>query len=106
MTAARTNRSDRSFGQDASTGHRVQGVRRLLFPHLALWVLGTAVLRVAIVPPEICPPATAQQVHAAATAAGDWLVHGIGEDARFVYGYDQYTECDRFTERKRLVVVE
>lgn len=64
-------------------------MRRLLFPHLALWVLGASVLRVAIVPPEICPPATAQQVHTAATAAGDWLVRGMREDARFVYGYDR-----------------
>lgn len=64
-------------------------LRRLLFPHLALWILGAALIRIAVVPAEVCPPATPDQVRAAAAAAGDWLVRGIADDGRFVYGYDR-----------------
>ena len=67
-------------------------MRRLLFPHLALWLLGAAVIRVAVVPAEICPPATSSQVSAAAAAAGDWLVRGLDDDGRFLYGYDRGTD--------------
>lgn len=68
-------------------------MRRLLFPHLALWLIGATVIRVAVVPAEVCPPATPSQVSAAATAAGDWLVRGLNDDGRFIYGYDR--EADR-----------
>jgi hypothetical protein len=67
-------------------------MRRLLFPHLALWVLGAAIIRIAVVPAEICPPATASDVRTAATAAGDWLARGIADDGRYVYGYDRDTD--------------
>ena len=63
--------------------------RRLLIPHLALWILGGAFLRIAVVPAEDCPPVTASQVRTAAEAAGDWLVRGLDEDGRYLYGYDR-----------------
>ncbi len=63
-------------------------VRRILFPHLAVWVLGAAVIRIAVVPAEVCPPTTPSEVRAAAVAAGEWLVRGLSTEGRFTYGYD------------------
>lgn len=67
-------------------------MRRLFVPHLALWVLGAAALRVAVVPAEICPDVTAAGVRTAAVAAGDWLERGMGEDGRYLYGYDRASD--------------
>ena len=39
-----------------------------------MWVLGFAVIRVAVVPAEVCPEVTADEVHEAAVASADWLV--------------------------------
>ena len=64
-------------------------MRRLLIPHLAVWLLGAAVIRVAVIPAEHCPPAAPDQIRAAAESAGDWLVRGIDDDGRFLYGYDR-----------------
>ena len=64
-------------------------MRRLLFPHLALWLIGAAVIRIAAVPAEVCPVATADEVRHAAVAAGDWLARGIDDEGRFLYGYDR-----------------
>jgi hypothetical protein len=62
-------------------------MRRLLVPHLALWIVGGALIRVAVVPPETCPPVTASEARHAAVAAGDWLQRGMRDDGRFTYGY-------------------
>ncbi len=62
-------------------------MRRLLFPHLALWVLGAAVVRVAIIPPEDCPEATAAEVRRAIAEASDWLERGLDAEGRYTYGY-------------------
>ncbi|MEE8332130.1 MAG: hypothetical protein V3R84_10205 [Acidimicrobiia bacterium] len=62
-------------------------MRRLLVPHLALWIAGGALIRVAIVPPEVCPVVTAIEARQAAVDAGDWLARGIQDDGRFTYGY-------------------
>jgi hypothetical protein len=67
-------------------------MRRLLLPHLAVWIVGATLIRIAVVPAENCPPATAGQIEASAIAAGDWLARGIGADGRFVYGYDRAAE--------------
>jgi hypothetical protein len=67
-------------------------MRRLLVPHLAVWVIGGALLRVAAVPAEACPPATVADVDAAAVAAGDWLARNLDDDGRFLYGYDVATD--------------
>ena len=49
-------------------------------------------IRIAVVPAELCPPATPEQVRAAAAAAGDWLVRGLDEHGRFLYGYDRASD--------------
>jgi len=66
-------------------------VRRLLFPYLFVWVLGFAVIRIAVVPAEVCPDVTADEVHAAAVASADWLARNLDEDGKFVYGYNRET---------------
>ena len=65
--------------------------RRLAF-HASLWLVGAAVLRVAVVPAEICPPVTAAEVEQAIVLAADWMAGGIGDDGRYVYGYDLETD--------------
>ncbi len=62
-------------------------MRRLLFPHLALWVLGAALVRIALVPAEVCPPVGAAEVTDAAAAASAWIDRGLGTDGRYTYGY-------------------
>ena len=62
-------------------------MRRLLFPHLALWVLGAALVRIALIPPEVCPPVGAGEITTAAVAASDWIDRGTGADGRYTYGY-------------------
>ena len=44
-------------------------MRRLLFPHLALWVLGAALVRIVLIPPEVCPDVGTDEVTDAAVAA-------------------------------------
>jgi hypothetical protein len=62
-------------------------MRRLLVPHLALWVLGAAALRVVAVPAEACPAVSVTETRAAIERAADWLHRGIRPDGRFLYGY-------------------
>ncbi len=62
-----------------------------LVRHLALWLVGGALFRIAVVPPEACPTVTSDEVHTAAVAAGDWLENNLDENGRFVYGYDRAT---------------
>ena len=64
-------------------------MRRLLVSHLAVFALGAAVLRVAVVPPEVCPPLRADAVRAAMGEAAGWLERGLRPDGRFTYGYDR-----------------
>lgn len=47
------------------------------------------VLRVGVVPAEVCPPVTAAEVDAAAVAAVDWIVRNQEPSGRFMYGYDR-----------------
>jgi len=67
-------------------------VKRRLVVHLALWLVGAAVVRVALIPAETCPPVTAVQVERAIFEASDWLALGIGDEGRYVYGYDLTTD--------------
>jgi len=69
-------------------------VKRRLAVHLSLWLVGAAVLRVAVVPAEVCPPVTAAQVEQAILEASDWMALGIGGDGRYVYGYDLDTDAE------------
>lgn len=55
--------------------------------HLAILVVGAGVLRVAVVPAEVCPPVDRATVAAAAVAAVEWIVSGQETSGRFIYGY-------------------
>ncbi|MFH2073400.1 MAG: hypothetical protein ABIJ75_11170, partial [Actinomycetota bacterium] len=69
-------------------------MKRRLAAHLSLWLVGAALVRVAIVPAEICPPVTAAQVSQAIIEAADWMALGIDGDGRYVYGYDLETDTE------------
>jgi hypothetical protein len=64
-------------------------VRRLLVSHLAVFVVGAAVLRIAVVPPEVCPSLETEAAEAAIDEAAGWLERGLRPDGRFTYGYDR-----------------
>ena len=61
--------------------------RRWLISQVLLWGLIVAVLRVAVVPAESCPPVDARSVGRSIDAGAAWLVRGQGADGRFLYGY-------------------
>jgi hypothetical protein len=69
-------------------------MRRLLTIHLGLWLVGGALFRVAVAPPEACPPIDAPGAQQAAVAAGEWLVMNLAADGRFTYGFDRETGLD------------
>jgi hypothetical protein len=62
-------------------------VRRLLVPHVAVFVLGAAALRVAVVPAEVCPPLDAVGTRAAVAEAAGWLERGVRPGGLYTYGY-------------------
>ncbi|MFQ5947327.1 MAG: hypothetical protein ACE5KX_00520 [Acidimicrobiia bacterium] len=62
-------------------------MKRRLAGQLAVWVLGAAVLRIAVVPPETCPAVDAAQVRTAIREAASWLERGLGQDGRYTYAY-------------------
>jgi hypothetical protein len=62
--------------------------RRWLAGQAAVWGVGIAVLRVAVVPAERCPATDPGAVRAAIDGATAWLVRGEQPDGRFLYGYD------------------
>ena len=55
---------------------RLSAVKRRLAVHLAFWLVGAAVVRVALLPAEVCPPVTAAQVEQAILEASDWMALG------------------------------
>lgn len=55
-------------------------------------LVGAVVLRVAVVPAEVCPPVTAEAVRGSAEAAVAWLAGNQSADGRFVYGYDRTSD--------------
>ena len=69
-------------------------MKRRIAVHVSLWLAGAALLRVAVVPAEICPPVTAVQVEQAILEAADWMALGIGADGRYVYGYDLASDTE------------
>jgi hypothetical protein len=56
-----------------------------------IWGVGLAILRVAVVPAETCPPVDAAAVRRSIDGATAWLVRGQQADGRFTYGYDSDT---------------
>jgi len=64
-------------------------IGRRLTVHLSALLVGAAVVRVAVVPAEVCPPVTASQVRQSLDAAVGWLERGVQPDGRYLYGYDR-----------------
>ncbi|NQV05605.1 hypothetical protein HQ535_03570 [bacterium] len=62
-------------------------IGRRFAAHLALWAVGAAVLRFALVPAEVCPPVTAAQVRTSIGEAVDWFERGYRDDGRYTYGF-------------------
>ncbi len=60
--------------------------------HLALLGMGLAGFRLAVVPAEVCPVATAAQVSHAADEAAAWMLRNLGDDGRYLYGYYRDTD--------------
>ena len=69
-------------------------IRRRLSVHLAVLVLGAAVVRIAIVPAEVCPAVTPAQVEESIDAAVAWIVDGQDGSGRYRYGHDLTTGLD------------
>ena len=63
-------------------------MRRLL-AYAAVFALGALVLRVAVVPAEVCPPLSPGQARTAIAEAAGWLERGLQPDGRYTYGYDR-----------------
>ena len=68
-------------------------VRRVAL-HLTVLVLGAAVLRVGVVPAEVCPVVTAVEVRAAIDEATAWIGRGMSENGRYTYGYDRGEDAE------------
>jgi hypothetical protein len=61
--------------------------RRWLVGQILMWGLGAAVLRLAVVPAERCPPVDTAAVNRSIDGALGWLVRNAQPDGRFLYGY-------------------
>lgn len=59
--------------------------------HLAFWLFGVAVVRLAVIPAEVCPQVSSHEVRTAVDEAADWLGRDFA-DGRYVYGYDRGTD--------------
>lgn len=62
-----------------------------LVRHLSIWLVGGALLRLAVVAPEACPETAPEQIHAAAIAAGEWIQRNQDPTGQFLYGYNLET---------------
>jgi hypothetical protein len=60
-----------------------------LVAYAAVFVLGALVLRVAVVPAEVCPAVTAAAARTAIAEAAGWLERGVRPGGRYTYGYDR-----------------
>jgi hypothetical protein len=63
-------------------------VNRRLAVHLSVWIAAAAVMRIVVVPAETCPPVTAGQVRNTIDEALGWIIDNLGDDGRYLYGYD------------------
>jgi len=64
-------------------------MRRRIALHLSVLIVGAAVIRMGVVPAEVCPPVTALDVSTSIEAATAWLVEGMDADGTYLYGYDR-----------------
>ena len=67
-------------------------IARRLSVAAGLTLAGGAILFGVAAPPENCPPITAEQTHAAAMLATDWIVDNQTDDGRWLYEYDRVRE--------------
>jgi hypothetical protein len=63
-------------------------VRRLIV-YAGVFVVGALVLRVAVVPAEVCPRVTPEQARTAVAEAAGWLERGVQPGGKYTYGYDR-----------------
>lgn len=61
--------------------------RRRLALHLSVLIVGGAVIRVGVLPAEVCPPVAFAAVEDSIDEAVHWIVSGMGSDGRYTYGY-------------------
>ena len=74
----------------AGPSERSSGWRRhrpWLVRQVVVLVVAAAVLRIAIVPGESCPPVTAPALQRGIGEGAAWLARGQRDDGRFLYGY-------------------
>jgi hypothetical protein len=64
-------------------------MRRRIALHLTVLIVGAAVIRIAVVPAEVCPHVTAREVSTSIEAATTWLIGGMADDGTYTYGYDR-----------------
>ncbi len=62
-------------------------MRRRVALHLAVLIVGAAVVRVGVVPAEVCPAVTAANVSDSIDATLGWLIGGMADDGTYTYGY-------------------
>lgn len=63
-------------------------MRGRLVVHLTAWVAVIAVLRVGVVPAEVCGDADLTSVRSSIDASVGWIVDNQAESGRYTYGYD------------------
>ena len=54
---------------------------------MAVLIVGAAVVRVGVVPAEVCPAVTAANVSDSIDATLGWLIGGMADDGTYTYGY-------------------
>lgn len=64
-------------------------MRGRLLRHLTVLIVGAGVLRVGVVPAEVCPPVSLAAVDASIEAAVGWIAGNQAPTGRFTYGYDR-----------------
>ena len=62
---------------------------RRLIVYAGVFVVGALVLRVAVVPAEVCPRVTPEQARTAVVEAAGWLERGVQPGGKYTYGYDR-----------------
>lgn len=50
-------------------------------------VVGGALIRIALIPAEVCPPVTTTEIRQAITAGGEWVARTLQPGGRYLYGY-------------------
>ena len=64
-------------------------LRRLLLSQIVLWAVVLGAVRVAGLPPEVCPALSVAAIDSALGHAVDWVSNGLDERGRYRYGYNR-----------------